>query len=53
MVSILVENWSADVNAINASGETPLHEAVNRIDVEIADILLRNGADVNIKSTRG
>ena len=38
---------------MNSNGDTPLHEAVNRIDLEIAEILLRNGSDVRIKSSKG
>ena len=53
MVRVLVENWSAEVNVMNSSGETPLHESVNRIDSEISEILLRNGGDVKIKSHKG
>ena len=53
VVRVLVEHWGADVNAVNASGETPLHESVNRGQVEISDFLLKNGADYNVRAKQG
>ena len=53
LVKTLVEDYGAEVNTMNSNGDTPLHEAVNRIDLEIAEILLRNGSDVRIKSSKG
>ena len=53
VVKILVLNWGADVNCVNANGDTPLHESLNRVDDEITEILLKNGADVKIKAKKG
>ncbi|USP80824.1 hypothetical protein yc1106_08098 [Curvularia clavata] len=39
-----------DVNAINAAGETPLHVAIEHDFVEIVDMLIRAGADMEFKS---
>ena len=53
VVRVLVENWGADVNVVNANGETPLHESVSRGQAEISNILLLNGADMNIQANQG
>ena len=53
VVRVLILNWGADVNCANANGDTPLHESLNRADVEITEILLKNGADVKIKAKKG
>ncbi len=45
-------NAGADVNARTEEGNTPLHLAAARGLVEIADILIRKGADVNAESNR-
>ena len=37
----------------NAQGCTPLHDAVNRGDMEIIQTLLEFGADPSIKATSG
>jgi ankyrin repeat protein len=44
-----------DVNAQNNWGETPLHRAVTRIkgDLLMAELLLQNGADPNLKTKIG
>lgn len=49
---IFIEN-NADVNIKNAQGATPLHDAVNRGDIEIIQILLEYGADPTVKATSG
>ena len=43
----------ADVNAMNADGITPLHDAIKRGDVESVEVLLKSGANVNIKAYKG
>lgn len=43
----------ADVNAAQADGTTPLHWAVYRDDLKIADILLRAGANVKTANRYG
>ena len=42
-----------DVNALDDSGQTPLHAAANNGESELADILLSNGADVNACDASG
>lgn len=37
-----------DINAINSSGDTPLHEAVRHEQIIIIDFLLKNEADSSI-----
>ena len=44
---------SADVNAKNVVGETPLHDAVGQGHKEIVELLIANGADVNAKNDDG
>ena len=43
----------ADVNVTNAAGVTPLHDAVNRGNVDIVSILLAHGASDNIVAKAG
>lgn len=43
----------AEVDANNANGEVPLHDAVKRGDIEIIKELLRNGADANAQPFKG
>jgi cytohesin len=52
-VEILLKS-GANVNAKTSSdGETPLHKAISRGDIEIVKLLLNYGADVNAKSKYG
>ncbi|RYN55449.1 hypothetical protein AA0119_g9610 [Alternaria tenuissima] len=39
-----------NVNAINVAGETPLHVAIEHDYVEVVDMLIRAGADMEFKS---
>lgn len=43
----------ADVNAVNAAGCSPLHDAVGRGNHEITSCLLRYGADPALQITQG
>ena len=43
----------ADVNVTNAAGVTPLHDAVNRGNVDIVSILLAHGASDDIVAKAG
>ena len=43
----------ANVNITNKAGVTPLHDAVNRGDLEIVRILLEYGAATDIKAKEG
>src|SRR6185369_9512048 len=43
----------ADVNAKQVDGATALHWAVYRNDVEVADLLLKAGADVKAANREG
>lgn len=54
MVKVLLEN-GVDVNAVNSDGDTPLHVAVKRknVDKKMVDILIKNGADVNAADRKG
>jgi ankyrin repeat protein len=45
----LLLNYGADINAINKGKETPLYHALDKRRIDIAALLLRNGADVNIQ----
>ncbi|MBI3441319.1 MAG: ankyrin repeat domain-containing protein, partial [Proteobacteria bacterium] len=45
----LVEEYHADVNFVGDGGMTPLHEAMNSADMEIAKMLIENKADVNAR----
>lgn len=52
-VATLLEKHSADVNACNLLGQTPLHLAVMFGHTEIASYLLRRGANPNIQDVFG
>ncbi|XP_023247490.1 uncharacterized protein LOC106645899, partial [Copidosoma floridanum] len=52
MVEFLTEK-GANVNAENGCGATPLHEAVNRSEIDICKILLSNGANPLIQAVKG
>lgn len=49
---MLCEN-GASVNALNAKGETPLHDAVRRNHDGVVRNLLLHGADPSIKDANG
>ncbi|KAH8978398.1 ankyrin repeat-containing domain protein [Lactarius akahatsu] len=54
LVQLLLEYGAlADVNSRNAEGSTPLHNASHVIDVEVARVLLDNGACVNAEDSQG
>ncbi|MEG4228888.1 ankyrin repeat domain-containing protein [Microcoleus sp. N9_B2] len=42
-----------DINAIDQSGDTPLHLAVDRGSQDIAELLIANGARVNVRNAKG
>jgi ankyrin repeat protein len=52
-VKYLVEELGADVNARDAQGYTPLHNAAARGDNELINYLVSKGADVKAVSRRG
>jgi hypothetical protein len=52
-VKYLVEELGADVNARDANGYTPLHNAAARGDNEMINYLVSKGADVKAVSRRG
>lgn len=41
------------MNVVNKAGVTPLHDAVTRGDLDVARILLENGAATDIKAKEG
>jgi ankyrin repeat protein len=43
----------ANVNMVNGCGLTPLHEAVNRGEIEICQILLKTGSNPLIEAIKG
>jgi len=47
MVEYLCDHCSADVEARNKYGETPLYVAVQEHDIFLVDALLEHGADIN------
>ncbi len=52
-VKYLVEECGADVDALDAEGSTPLHNAAARGDVEMIEYLVSKGADVTIVNREG
>lgn len=51
IVKALIEN-RADINIKGHFGYTALHEACRKNNIDIVNILIKNGADLNIKSGR-
>lgn len=51
-IKILIEN-GADVNAKDIDGDTPLHWATSRNDVNRVLLFIKNGSNVNIKNKEG
>jgi isopentenyl phosphate kinase len=47
VVALLVSECDVDVNAVNAVGWTPLHDAVHRGDAAVVAALLAVGADAD------
>ncbi len=52
LVKLLIDK-GADVNICNGDGDTPLHLAVLRRNVEMVDCLLKHGARLDIKNKKG
>ena len=48
-----VTDMGSDVNAVNADGATPLHDAVHRGSVSVVKELLHSGALPNIAAVTG
>ena len=46
----LIETGNADVNQVTIGGETPLMKAAAYNQQEIAELLIKNGANVLIKN---
>ena len=42
-------NAGANVNAQNKKGQSPLHQAIDQDKVALVQLLLKNGADINLK----
>ena len=52
MARLLLDH-GAKVNATNARGATPLHEACYKGNLQAAELLLRRGADTTVKDKDG
>ncbi|XP_046665374.1 poly [ADP-ribose] polymerase tankyrase-like isoform X1 [Homalodisca vitripennis] len=52
VVAYLIQQ-GADMNAVNSWGATPLHEGIDRGDIEVIGELLRGGPNLEIRATRG
>ena len=52
MTELLISK-GADVNATDVNTSTPLHFAAISGDIEVVQLLLANGANVNARTVRG
>ena len=50
-IGSLLIKYGADVNSQNDNKDTPLHNASKRGDIEFINLLLKEGAKINIIST--
>ncbi len=53
MLEFLIEKMKTYLNARNKSGDTPLHYAVMYSDIKNIDLLLKAGADPNVRNNSG
>ncbi len=56
LVDIALRSWPGkkpDIDGQDKQGLTPLHRAINRAQWEVAGLLLRKGADANIRAPDG
>ncbi|RYP66576.1 hypothetical protein DL771_007729 [Monosporascus sp. 5C6A] len=53
IASELLEVFGAEVNTKDITGNTPLHDACERNDHDMAEILLHNGADAGVRNAKG
>ncbi|XP_049790496.1 ankyrin repeat and SOCS box protein 3-like isoform X4 [Schistocerca nitens] len=49
----LLLEYGADINAADADGNRPIHEAINKRSVEMVNLLLRYEADLKVKNSDG
>ena len=52
-IARLLIAWGADVNTLNASGQTPLHKAVTARKVDLVEMLIKSGACVTVSDGQG
>lgn len=53
IAKILIEKARIPLNTLDKSGWSPLHLAAGHNNIEIVQLLLNNGADVNIRDSQG
>ncbi|HPB81686.1 MAG TPA: ankyrin repeat domain-containing protein [Spirochaetota bacterium] len=49
----ILANSGADLNAVNNSGEAPLHRAIKQQHYRILELLLKKGANANVQNSKG
>ena len=50
VITEIIETDPRSINTLNTEGEAPLHWAAINGNVQVIDLLISNGADVNIRS---
>ena len=53
LVSLVLSERKAAVNAVNGDGASPLHDAVSRGELSIVEELLESGASTSIRPHSG
>lgn len=53
LVQSLIDYYGADINMAGSNGTTPLHDAVQQRNLEMVQLLIDAGADVNAEDNEG
>ena len=52
IVKMLVEQFQADIDSVDSDGNTPLQKAIQKDDVDMVELLISLGANVNLRQAK-
>ena len=52
IVKMLVEQFQADIDSVDSDGNTPLQKAIQEDDVDMVELLISLGANVNLRQAK-